>query len=137
MNRICPDEKILSAYLEALLSPEERKAVEKHLAGCSKCRKLLIAAHNILKEPGLTKTAVKTRRWFIKNMWLLGSAAALIFSFLVPRHFLQFLAAFLIMGAKWITDSRTTKTLIMIHEAWKRGNKNNADNVLTRFNPDK
>ncbi len=137
MNRICPDEKILSAYLKAVLPSEERKVVEKHLAGCDACRGLIIDAHNILKKNGFLKTAGKLGQWIIKNRWGIGSATALICSFFVPRYFLQFLAAALILGSKWITDSRTTKTLIMIHEAWKRGNRNDAENTLTRFHSDK
>lgn len=120
MNRICPPEEILSEYLSGHLPPEERDELEKHLVSCDSCRNLLIDAHDILKKPDIREIFINTLLWLKKNYWLLGSLLTLITSFLFPEYFLQFLTACILMGAKWIIDSKNTKTLIMINEAWKR-----------------
>ena len=67
----------------------------------------------------------------------MGATLAFLCSFIIPRYFLQFIAAFVILGAKWVVDTKTTKTLIMIQEAWKRGDKDEAGKILTRFNSNK
>ncbi len=136
-NRICPSEEILSEYLSGGLTPGERAGVEKHLAGCPGCRKLLAEAHDVLKRPDIREIGHSAFRWVRKDHWLIGSVLTLACSFLCPRYFLQFLVASLLMGAKWIIDSKTTKMLIMIQEAWKSGDKEKTDKILSRFTPDK
>ena len=51
--------------------------------------------------------------------------------------FLQLLVATILLGIKWITDSRTTKMLIMIHDAWKRGDEKETSRILERFDTKK
>ena len=132
-NRICPSEETLSMYLYGLLSGEDRSATEKHLAGCSLCRRLIVETYEVTS---LQRACKKYKTWFgliTKNRWFIGALAALALSFFFPAYFFQFLTACLLMGSKWIIDMKTTKTLIMIHEAWKRGDKAGLDKELSRF----
>ena len=71
--------------------------------------------------------------WLIKNRWIIGSTVTFLFSFIFPGHFLQFLAAALIMATKWIIDSKATKMLVMIHEAWKRGDAGDPEKFSRNF----
>ncbi|MFA5255328.1 MAG: hypothetical protein WC419_01350, partial [Candidatus Omnitrophota bacterium] len=52
-------------------------------------------------------------------------------SFVFQRFFLQFLTATLLLGVKWITDAKSTKMLIMIYEAWKKGGEKEASRILS------
>lgn len=119
MNRICPSEEILSEYLSGLLSQEDSMDLEKHLVLCNECRSLIAEAYKIVKKPGLGSIFVNMLFWFKKNYIFTASLFSLILSFIFPKYFLQFLTASILLGAKWIIDSKTTKTLITIHEAWK------------------
>ncbi len=122
-NRICPPEEVLGEYLGGSLPPIARPGVEKHLASCNECRRLLAEAHDILKKPDISEIIYNSFIWIKDNRWFLGAMASLALSFIFHRYFLQFLAACFISGAKWIIDSKTTRTLIMIHEAWKKSEK--------------
>ncbi len=137
MNRICPSEEILSEYISGVLSAEERIKTEKHLAACAECRKLIAETHDIINKRDIGEIASTVFRWIGKNRWLIGATMAFASSFLFPKYFLQFLAATLLLGAKCIIDARTTRMLIMIHDAWKRGDKDKADEILSRFDPKK
>lgn len=133
MNRICPTEELLSEYLSGSISPEGKKSVEMHLSGCAECRTLIAEAYDIVKKTDISEIWNNIISWIRKNIWLIGASVALVLSFLIPRYFLQFLAACLLMGAKWIIDSKTTKMLIMIHEAWKHGDKDSTNRILSRL----
>lgn len=61
------------------------------------------------------------------------AAGAFAASFLVPRYFIQLLVATLILGIKWIVDAKTTKMLVMIHEAWKREGAAGTVRVMERL----
>ena len=50
-------------------------------------------------------------------LWLALTAAAFAGSFLVRRYFLQFLALAVLAGVKFVVDSKSTKTQIMIYKA--------------------
>ena len=122
MNRICPTEEILSAYLAHVLSKDEKDQIETHLVSCKNCRTLLVEAHEVLSQKDIRKMSAKLRTWGKGNKWLLGSLVSLLFSFLISNYFFQLLVISLLMGAKWMFDSKNTKMLITIHEAWKREN---------------
>jgi hypothetical protein len=132
-NRICPPEEILSEYLAGVLRQEERPELEKHLAGCARCRRLLAEAYEIVNAPDFRQIKENIMTIIKNNHWFIGAAISFVLSFLFPEYFLQFLSASLLMGAKWIIDSKTTKMLIMVHEAWKRGDKETTDKVFSRF----
>ena len=125
MNRICPSEETLSEYLAGILLPEEKARVEKHLATCKACRQLLAEAHDIISKPDLREFTRKVLTWLKENLWLTGSILAFALSFVFQKYFLQLLLGSFLMGGKWILDSKNAKMLIMIHEAWKSGGKDN------------
>ena len=133
MNRICPTEELLSKYLGGNISPESKKSVEKHLCGCAECRTLVAEAYDIVKKTDVSEVWTSIISWIRKNIWLIGATAALFMSFLIPGYFLQFLAVCLLMGAKWMIDSKTTKMLIMIHDVWKHGDRNKAEKILSQI----
>lgn len=132
-NRTCPQEELLSKYLSGVLPPEDRSDIEKHLADCAECRVLLVEAHDILSRRDVCEIIRNFLSFVLANRWLLGSAAALGLSFLLPGYFLQFLVVSIIAGAKWIIDAKTTKMLITIHEACKRGDRDKTTDSFSRF----
>ena len=106
-----------------MIPTEDRSMIEEHLAGCDKCRGLLSDAYEITKKSTTSQIKEKVMKWIKENPWFIASMTAFVCSFVFPKYFLQLLVACLITGAKWIIDSKTTKMLIMIHEAWKRGDR--------------
>jgi hypothetical protein len=131
MNRLCPTEELLSEYLAGTLSGEERELVEKHLASCDKCRTLLAEAHAILETPDLHEIFFNLKKWLRKNTWLIIATASLIASFFFREYFLQLLTAALLSGIKWTIDSRTTKMLITVYEAWKKNSADKSDSIFS------
>jgi len=131
MNRICPKEETLSEYLAGILEENEKNDLEKHLAGCANCRQLIAESHHMTTKLDVRELAANITHWISKNKWGISSAISLLLSFVIPRYFLQFLTASTITGAKWIIDSRTTKMLFMIHEAWKKGDKEKTDRIFS------
>jgi len=132
-DRICPQEDILSEYLSGCLREDKRIMVETHLAACKDCRELLVDTCEITKKLKSSEFGKVLREWGIKNRWLIGALIAFFSSFFFPKYFLQFLVACLLMGGKWIIEAKTTKMLIMIHEAWKRGDKKTTDKIFSHF----
>lgn len=51
------------------------------------------------------------------HLWLVLSIACFGASFFIPRFFMQFLAAGVLFGVKWIVEHRARKTQIMIYRA--------------------
>ena len=133
MNRICPTEEVLSEYLCGALQGEEKESLEKHLAGCASCRHLIAEAHNVIKRPALAGIARRAFELFMNNQWLAASAFFFLLSFIYPKYFLQLLAACLITGAKWVVDSRTSRIMVMIKDAWKSGDDEKADKLISRL----
>lgn len=136
-NRICPQEEVLSAYLSGSLSEEEREKTERHLAGCGNCRKLVVETHEVVKTLKFSEFKGAFWGWIKKNRWFIGALTAFIASFFFPKYFLQLLAACVLMGGKWIVEARTAKILIMIYEAWKQGDKETTDKILSRLDSKK
>ena len=62
------------------------------------------------KSP-LTKQRIKNAIWAFLAFVCFGG------SFLAPKYFFQFLAAFLFFGFRWIVDQRATKTQIFVYKA--------------------
>ncbi len=133
MNRICPSDFKLSAYLGHSLDPVEKDSMEIHLAGCSRCRKLISETHEVLSGSVPGRRLRSLRQWLRGNRWFLGSALAIALSFFFPKYFLQFLSAGVLMGIKWISDSRTSRILIMVREAWRHNDKKSAEKIFSDF----
>ena len=132
-NRICPSEELLSRYFIGSLAGDDKTIIERHLVGCPHCRQLLIETCEIMSSRLVYKRVKMWLNSIVKNRWLIGAVTALALSFFVPVYFFQFLTVCFLAGAKWIIDARTTKMMIMIHEAWKRGGKAELDKELSRF----
>ena len=49
-------------------------------------------------------------------LWMFLAVASFGGSFLAPRYFFQFLAAFLFFSFRWIVDQRATKTQIFVYK---------------------
>jgi hypothetical protein len=64
------------------------------------------------------------------NIYLVFAIMTFALSFLVPRYFAQFLVATLLLGVKWVADSKTTKMLVMIYEAWKDGREKDISRIF-------
>ena len=130
-----PADATLADYLDNLLSAGERAQVEAHAATCDECLNKMVCAYESARS--FRKTAPTGKRKAKPmgriNLYLIFAVISFALSFAVPRFFLQLLVATLLLGAKWITDSKTTKMLVMIHEAWKNGGEREASEVIKRF----
>lgn len=129
---IHPSENELSDYLNGVLPDDKRKMLEDHMACCPGCLASMASAYESVKEFRKT-TPVKKRKGDIMkkiNVYLVLAIASFILSFVVPQYFVQFLAAALLLGMKWIVDAKSTKMLVMIYEAWKNGGEKEASRIL-------
>ncbi len=133
-NRICPSDATLSEYLGDTLTPECKASVEAHLALCTRCQKLLVETQEILNKPYARGIIHNIVFWIKTNRWLIASTVTLTLSFLASKYFLQFLVASILTGAKWIIDSKTTKTLIMIQKAIQSGDNEETKSILSKIN---
>jgi len=64
------------------------------------------------------------------NIYLLLAVVSFVLSFAIRQYFVQFLVATLLLGVKWIADSKSAKMLVMIYEAWKKGGEKEASRIL-------
>ena len=127
----CPPEHVLNDYLTGNLGESDREEVEKHIADCPYCIYRIAEAYEVLNESRFKSIKEFFMNARIKlNLWLVGCIIMFLLSFLVQRYFLQFLVGAILLGAKWIIDSKNTKMLIMIYDAWKRGGRKEAARIL-------
>jgi len=133
MNRLCPQEEKIAEYLSGISCEEEKIALEKHFTKCSRCRKLMVETFDLTKEAAIMIAFNKMIKIFKKNIFLFLSATSLVLSFYCNKYFLQFLTASILCGFKYIIDSKTTKTLIMINEAYKKNSSKNFSENLPTF----
>ena len=127
-----PTEIELAALLSNSLSSEARERIEGHIAGCDECLERIASAHEAVEE-FKKRTPFKRRKDNIMrkiNLYLALAIVSFTFSFAVPRYFIQFLVATLVLGIKWVVDSKSTKMLITIYEAWKTGGEREASRIL-------
>jgi hypothetical protein len=122
-----PTDLLLADYLDKRLSPSQRKEIEAHVIACDECLNKMVCAYETVKSQRKEKSMGKV------SLYLIFAAISFLLSFIVPRFFLQFLVATLLLGAKWVADSKSTKMLIMIHEAWKNEGEHGASEVIRRF----
>ncbi|MDD5072874.1 MAG: zf-HC2 domain-containing protein [Candidatus Omnitrophica bacterium] len=140
----CPDEADLAAFLGGKLKDGEARAIEEHIAGCPACLESVRAgylgerSHNagdlpasnmeiIRKAKGLAKMDSR-KKHFKANLWLAATVAAFLLSFTVPKYFAQFLAAALILGLKWVSESESVRTLIVAMDS-KRRHENKEEEI--------
>ncbi|MFA6321346.1 MAG: zf-HC2 domain-containing protein [Candidatus Omnitrophota bacterium] len=124
-----PTDIILADYLDGTLSGEERISVESHISSCHECLDKMVSAYESVKSTKKRKVRTMGRI----NIYLILAIISFALSFILPRYFIQLLVATLLLGTKWVADSKSTKMLVMIHEAWKNGGKDEASEVIRRF----
>jgi len=118
-NRLCPNEETLSEYISGTLSAEKRLMIEKHLAFCQSCRTILAETHDITRRSAGEKIITRFSSRKREVLWLTACLIMFTASFVFSKFFLQFLTVSFLLGIKWILDSKTTKTLIMINKTLK------------------
>ena len=133
----CPAEARLSDYLQNKLPPQESEALSSHIANCAACLDLMAAAYRgdkifneLTQRPSAAAInkakGVAMRKNLGKNdkikriIYPCLSALAFLLSFLFPQYFLQFLFIALLFGLKWVFETGSTRTLIMIYQAWQK-----------------
>ena len=131
--RSCPDESLLSAYLDGSLAGDERGAVENHIASCDECLAKVVAAYESVAAFRKKRKGAPMRKI---NWYAVGGVASFALSFVFPRYFLQFLVATILLGAKWIIDAKNTRMLVMIYEAWRKGGEKEASRILESMKVD-
>lgn len=123
----------LSDYLGGILSGDDKKRVEDHIACCRECLASAVSAYESVKESEKTDTGKKRKgRKTMKklNIYLILAIISFILSFIIQQYFIQFLTATLLLGIKWVADAKSTKMLVMIYEAWKNGGEKEASRIL-------
>ncbi len=103
----------LYSYAKGGLSPSEKDAAESHIAGCYHCLDLLVSINKGVRFQRIRR--VKMRK---EHIFLLMAVISFVLSFVLSSYFLQLLTVTVIFGIKWIIDSKSTRMLIMVHEAW-------------------
>ncbi|OGW75846.1 MAG: hypothetical protein A2Z72_04265 [Omnitrophica bacterium RBG_13_46_9] len=132
---ICLSEPALNDYLAGGVSEEKKAQIESHLKDCDYCLEKVVFAYQSVNEFN------KKRRKGVKamgpdwkkNLWLIGAVLAFVLSFFVRPFFIQFLAASILLGVKWIFDSVNARILIMIYEAWKKGGEKETSKIFRDF----
>jgi len=127
-----PKEAELADYLSNTLTGEGRKRIEDHIACCNDCLDNVVSAHESVKIFKKRKAGVMKKI----NVYLILAIISFIFSFVFQRYFVQFLTAALLLGLKWVSDAKSTKMLVMIYEAWKKGGDKEASRILSSLDKD-
>jgi len=128
---IHPGDTELAGYMDNTISAEKRHVIEKHLAGCPECLIKAVASYDSVK---IFKSKERIHPMKKFNIYLTLAVIAFILSFAFPKYFIQSLVATLVLGLKWIVDSKTTKMLITIYEAWKTGGEKEASRLFETMN---
>jgi hypothetical protein len=140
----CPNELELCDYLENRLNPEKQKQVLEHITECSHCLCLLALTQRTIQESKdfpsheMIKRAKnimpkKSKKKILNYMWPIFTFISVGLSFIFTRYFIQFLVLAVIFGVKWVFDTGSTQTLIMIYEAWRKKDKTTAQRIIQDF----
>jgi len=147
---ICISEVDLNDYLNGKVSGKRKSEIEAHFKSCDPCLEKLVFAYKTVEEFNKIKKSLPAgsphgeavgrqgvkpmpSNWK-RNLWLVGAIITFVLSFFAPRYFVQLLVATILMGTKWIFDSVNARILIMIYDAWKKGDKDEASKVLQNLN---
>ena len=126
-------EREISDYLDRRLDADSRKEVELHAAECTDCLAAIVSAYESVRLFKKRKDDIMKKL----NIYLILAIVSFLLSFVVPQYFAQFLVAAALLGIKWISDSKSTKMLVMIYDAWKRGDEKAASRILSTLEPGK
>lgn len=154
----CPPIETLGKYASGTLKPDELYNISNHVKSCKFCNELMEGAllysayekqvnvgtvpHKVRERAKSLNPVHKTKGrkimdYLKRNIWFVFSLTSLIASFFISRYFLQFLILAVIFGLKWVFNKQSTRTLIMIYNAWKRhdrkGNKELEEILKNRF----
>lgn len=133
----CPEESELWGYLEGHLDQEAQEKVQDHLTHCPFCLDSLLLAQEVrpgiafgpggvprgallMKVVSIARKGTPSRAPFRRGFWLFLSLLAIGTSFFLPRYFFQCLILGLVFGLKWVFDTTTTRTLVILYEALKK-----------------
>ncbi len=128
-TKIHPTEVELSDFLGNLLSIQAKQRCEDHIASCNECLEKMVSAYDSVKLFKKRKVNIMKKI----NFYLVFAVLSFALSFITPRYFIQLLVATLLLGIKWIVDSKSMKMLVMIYEAWKKGGEKEASRILERL----
>ena len=121
------DDAVLAGFLDKTLSKKDRRAVEAHLISCRQCRDTAVSAYDTLAR--FKKNRKINMRQKI-NPYLVLAILFFMLSFFIQRFLIQSLVATIIFGIKWVADSRSAKMLVMVYDAWKRGDEDETSRLL-------
>lgn len=127
-----PKESELADYLSNVLTGEARNRIEDHIACCNDCLASAVSAHESVKAFKNRKAKGMKKI----NIYPVLAIISFILSFVFRQYFVQFLTATLLLGIKWIADAKSTKMLVMIYEAWKKGGDKEASRILSSLDRD-
>jgi len=129
-----PTESELADYLSHSASGKIRSKIEDHIACCPKCLASIVCAYDSVKASVNIKKE-KSRSMKKINICLVLAIISFALSFIVPQYFVQLLVATLLLGVKWVADAKSTKMLVMIYDAWKKGEDKEASRLLSALDP--
>lgn len=134
-TKIHPEDVELADFLADELPSGKRQKLEGHIAHCDECLAKIVSAHESVAAFNKRIKPKKGREKMMKhiNLYLILAIVSFALSFLLPRYFLQLLVATLLLGTKWIADSKTTKMLVTIYDAWKTGGEKEASRILQKI----
>ncbi len=121
----------LADYARGGLSESRRDEIEAHISDCYRCLDVLVSISDGLRKPKKKRGAVLKAEY----LYLISAIVCFVLSFLLSDYFLQFLAATIVLGAKWIIDSKTTRTLITIRKAIEE--EPSSENIKNRLKSEK
>jgi len=119
-----PTDVMLADYLDNLLPRSQRRQIEAHIAECDECLCKVVSAYESVGKKRKGKPMGRI------NLYLVFALISFTLSFIVPRFFLQLLVATLLLGIKWVADSKSAKMLVMIYEAWRSGGGKEASRIF-------
>ena len=147
----CLSELTLHCYLEKKSNTKEREKIEQHLLECYDCLQRVADASKAkgmfergeFKNPSGSSWMPRLKKDLPpqKNStpgrktwrWLAAAVVSFLCSFFFHRYFIQFSVATLLFGIKWIVETRTTRVLIAIQDAWRRGDRQTAEELLEKL----
>lgn len=121
----------IADYVARKLSHGDRGRVERHLSECEDCLAAAVSAHETVCQFNTNKKGKNKMRKI--NLYPLFAILSLVLSFALPKYFLQFLVVTLLLGAKWIVDSQSTRMLITVYEAWKNEGETGSSRLFKKL----
>lgn len=130
----CPTEAELWAYLNGGRGKAFEEKISNHLIRCDSCLSSLLLAQEVRPGIGFDPSATPTSELLTKvislakkkgtskakNIWLFLSLFSIGASFFVPRYFFQCITLGVIFGLKWVFDTTTNRTLVVMYDALKQ-----------------